>query len=186
MSRATLSFVSVGLVGSLTLVIADGCSSSSNLCALGADGCGCNSMGTCNTGLTCFPQPSPINGVCLTSSSVANIMGGGGTGGTDASGDSPLLLTDSGGANDGTGVGVTDGPQMSDTPVTSESGGGDAPATSTNLITNGNFSSGTMMWGTVSGSATLAVTGGQLCLTSITPNVILAWPQPSGTAGPAL
>jgi hypothetical protein len=144
-------------------------------------------MGACNAGLTCFPQPEPVNGVCLTSSSVANIMGGGGAGGTDASGDSPLLLTDGGGANDGTGVGVTDGPPTSDAPVTSETGGGDAPATSTNLITNGNFSSGTTNWTLQNGagSAAVAAGSGQLCITGITSSVLLTWPT-TGVPGAAL
>jgi hypothetical protein len=143
-------------------------------------------MGLCNTGLTCFKQPEPINGVCLTSSSVANFTGGGGTGGTDASGDSPLLLTDSGGANDGPGVGVTDGPPTSDAPVASETGGGDAPATSTNLITNGNFSSGTTNWATKNGTASMNIVGGQLCVSGITTNVLLSWQLGDGTMGPAL
>jgi hypothetical protein len=102
----------------------------------------------------------------------------------DASGDSPLPVTDGAGGNDG--AGLTDSPQTNDVLVASETGGGDTASPSTNLITNGNFASGTAMWGTVSGSATLGATGGQLCLTGITPNVQLAWPQPSGTAGPAL
>jgi hypothetical protein len=141
-------------------------------------------MGTCNTGLTCFGQPSPINGVCLTESSLAALIASGGTGGMDASGDSPLLLTDGGGANDGTGV--TDAPQTSDTPVvTSEAGGNDTGSPSTNLITNGNFSNGTTDWTLQNGAGTAAVASGQLCITGITSSVLLTWPT-TGVPGAAL
>jgi hypothetical protein len=34
-------------------------------CTLGTEGCGCNALGACNSGLACFAQPAPINGVCL-------------------------------------------------------------------------------------------------------------------------
>jgi hypothetical protein len=190
MRRASLSLVSIGFAGSLVLAIvgasAGGCSS--NDCPLGTDGCGCNAPPNgCNAGLQCIAQPSPVNGVCLTPAGVAALSGGGsgGSGGSglDApSGDAPnLSLADSAGGGSG-GAGNAD---AQSTPIP-EAGITDTAPASTNLITNGNFSSGTSMWGTVSGSAALAVTGGQLCLTDIDPNVQLAWPQPSGTAGPAL
>jgi hypothetical protein len=141
-------------------------------------------MGACNAGYTCFKQPSPVNGVCLASSTVPNTTGSGGAVGSDASGDSPSLLTD-GGAPANDGAGVTDGPQTSDAPPTSEAGGNDTGSTSTNLITNGNFSNGTTDWTLQNGAGTAAVASGQLCVTGITSSVLLTWPT-TGVPGAAL
>jgi hypothetical protein len=58
----------------------------------------------------------------------------------------------------------------------------DSPvASGMNLVTNGDFSQGTMFWSLVSGNGMVAANGGELCVT-VTANssVTLGWPEGMG------
>jgi hypothetical protein len=56
----------------------------------------------------------------------------------------------------------------------------DAPSAGTNLVTNGDFSQGTTLWGIVNGSAMIAAANNELCVTvAANMGVTLGWPENS-------
>jgi hypothetical protein len=199
MRGSSLSLLSLGSVGALAIAGAwlSACLGSSSSCPLGTETCGCGPGGTCSTGLTCYAQPAPINGVCL---SPINVGGSGGSGGTGAGGSGGTGGAGGSGGSGGTAGAGGSGGSAGGTAGAGGSGGsggsadaggsggtagaggsGGSGGSSGNLVTNGNFASGTTDWGTINGTATIGVTGTQLCVSGITTNVQLAWPQGGGT-----
>lgn len=82
--------------------------------------------------------------------------------------------TSSGGdaqANDAASSGSDDSPVTPTDASASTDGDSGGP---TNLVTNGNFAQGTMFW-SITGTATMSVTGNQLCVMAQTSEVTLGW-----------
>jgi hypothetical protein len=125
------------------------------------------SGGTCNPGLTCSGGRCVSTGggsSASSSSSTEDAQAGMGDDASTGSGDSS---TSSG--NDGSSSG-----QEASTSSDGTTGSG------TNLITNGDFSQGTTLWGIVVGSAPIAVNGNELCINApMGSGVTLGWPQNS-------
>jgi hypothetical protein len=106
----------------------------------------------------------------------------------------------SGGAGSSSG-GSSSGPEIDAAPPGDDGGGGgssgggedgggppDSPvSTGTNLVTNGDFSQGTMFWSLVSGNGMVTANAGELCVAvGANSSVTLGWPEPSGTPGAVL
>jgi hypothetical protein len=79
------------------------------------------------------------------------------------------------------------GTDAANPPADASAGDSSTMSSGANLITNGDFSQGTTMWGIVSGTAgTLMASANELCVPLTGGSPQLGWPEPSGTQGPAL
>jgi hypothetical protein len=167
-----LSFLGLGCA--LAAWTLSGCFTDESLviCA-GALNCDCKAEEpTCGAGLTCSGNR------CIASGS-----------GSSMSADDAQVAdeTQTSTGDDGSSQSTDDGSSPMDEASVETEASTSSDATSgnpgTNLITNGDFSQGTTLWGTVPApSLTLNVTGNELCVNASTTLITLAWPQNSTMA----
>jgi hypothetical protein len=156
------------------LILAASCSgNSSDQQCQGTLRCKCYPNNTCNAPLSCESN------ICVQLDNGGSSSGGpGGSSGTASSGGRSSSGQTSSGAGDASAIVDS---------TASSSGAGETSLGPGNLVTNGDFSQGTNLWGIVSGAGTPTATGGSLCVTvSASGLAILGWPEPQGTPGPPL
>jgi hypothetical protein len=102
-----------------------------------------------------------------------------GTSGDSTGGDSSTSGSTSGSGASGEADGTAPMPETGASGSTSGSG---SDAASGNLVTNGDFSQGNAAWGISSGTATIGVTNGELCVSAGSGSIVLGWPQAPATA----
>jgi hypothetical protein len=157
-------------------------SGGSGNCPAGNEGCPCSGS-SCDQGLQCAAD---INTCVTTSSGTGGSLG---TGGNVATGGSPGTGGD---AATGGSLGTGGTPSTGGSPGTGGTATGGSPGTGgtsatggttgTNLISNGDFSSGMTNWGIPNGgTSSFSVNGsGQFCVTtSGTTSVVVGWGDPS-------